>query len=80
MGSSSRKTGAMPHAAGLEHHFDFRVDRPDAEASLAGVNAGERGGFGCVVGIDHGQQRGAVRQRGADVVIKNLQEVHVEQN
>ena len=50
------------------------------EDALAGVEAGERGGFGCVIGIDHGQRRGALRQRGADVVIKNLCEVHVEQN
>ena len=50
------------------------------EDSLIGVEAGKRGGFGCVVGIDHGQQPGALRQRGAHVVIKNLREVHVEQN
>jgi HAD superfamily hydrolase (TIGR01509 family) len=50
------------------------------EDALAGIEAGERGGFGCVVGIDHCQQRGALRQRGADVVIKDLRAVHVEQN
>jgi beta-phosphoglucomutase family hydrolase len=109
VGSSSKNTSAILHAAGLEHHFDVRVDGLDAEAlklpgkpdpalyleaarrlgvqpsramlfedALAGVEAGERGGFGCVVGIDHGQQPGALRQRGADVVIKSLQEVRVE--
>ena len=50
------------------------------EDALAGVEAGKRGGFGCVVGMDHGQQREALRQRGADVVIKSLREVHVEQS
>jgi len=111
VGSSSKNTGAILHAAGLEHHFDVRVDGLDAEAlrlpgkpdpalyleaarrldvqpsramlfedALVGVEAGERGGFGCVVGIDHGQQRAALRRRGANVVIKNLREVQVEQN
>ena len=49
------------------------------EDALAGIEAGKRGGFECVVGIDHGQQRRALRQRGADVVINNLGEVHVEE-
>ncbi len=48
------------------------------EDALAGVEAGKRGGFGCVVGIDHGKQREALRQHGADVVIESLREVHVE--
>ena len=50
------------------------------EDALAGVEAGKRGGFGCVVGIDRGQQPEALRQHGADVVIKTLLEVHVEEN
>ena len=48
------------------------------EDALVGVEAGERGGFGCVIGIDHGQQRGSLRQHGADIVIKSLREVNVE--
>ncbi len=48
------------------------------EDALTGVEAGRRGGFGCVVGLDHGQPPGALRQHGADVVIKNLRAVHVE--
>lgn len=48
------------------------------EDALAGVEAGKRGEFGCVVGIDHGHQCRALRQRGADVVIKSLREVHVK--
>ncbi|MGC2114824.1 MAG: beta-phosphoglucomutase family hydrolase [Pseudolabrys sp.] len=109
VGSSSKNTSAILHAAGLEHHFDACVDGLDAESlslpgkpdpalfleaahrlgvepsrvilfedALAGVEAGKRGRFGCVVGIDHGQQPGALRQHGADVVIKNLRQVDVE--
>ena len=48
--------------------------------SVVRFSAGKRGGFGCVVGIDHGQQRETLRQHGADVVIKSLREVHVEQS
>ncbi len=47
------------------------------EDALAGVEAGKRGHFGRVVGIDRGQQGIALRQHGADVIIKSLQEVHV---
>lgn len=48
------------------------------EDALAGVEAGKRGGFACVVGIDRGHQDEALRQHGANVVIKTLQEVEVE--
>ena len=50
------------------------------EDALAGVESGKRGGFKCVVGIDHGKQRDALRQHGADVVIESLRQVHVEQS
>jgi len=48
------------------------------EDALAGVEAGKRGGFKCVVGIDHGQQSTALSRHGADVVIKSLRDVHAE--
>ncbi len=111
VGSSSKNTTAILHAAGLKEHFDACVDGLDAEAlklpgkpdpalfletarrlgvqpsratvfedALAGVEAGKRGHFGWVVGIDRGQQGVELRQHGADVVIKSLQEVHVEGN
>ena len=38
------------------------------EDALAGVEAGKRGGFGCVVGVDRGQQGEALRKHGAYVV------------
>ncbi len=110
VGSSSKNTTAILHAAGFEHHFDACVDglvaealrlpgKPDPalfleitrrlnvqpsrvilfEDALAGVEAGKRGCFGCVVGLDHGQQPGELRQHGADVVIKSLRQVGVEE-
>jgi beta-phosphoglucomutase family hydrolase len=50
------------------------------EDALAGVEAGKRGGFGFVVGVDHGHQRKLLRERGADIVIKDLQEADAVQN
>lgn len=49
------------------------------EDALAGVEAGEQAGFACVIGVDHGQQRQALLQHGADIVIKSLREVEVEE-
>jgi beta-phosphoglucomutase family hydrolase len=49
------------------------------EDALAGVEAGKRGHFGCVVGIGRGQQSMALRQHGADVVVESLQDVHVKE-
>lgn len=45
------------------------------EDSLAGVAAGRRGGFGCVVGVDRGEQSAALRHAGADVVVRDLAEL-----
>jgi beta-phosphoglucomutase family hydrolase len=50
------------------------------EDALAGVEAGKRGGFGYVVGVDRGRQAEALRRHGADVVVTNLTEVAVETN
>jgi beta-phosphoglucomutase family hydrolase len=48
------------------------------EDALAGVEAGRRGGFGRVVGIDaKGRQPEALRQHGADIVIESLLRVEV---
>jgi len=47
------------------------------EDALAGVEAGRRGGFGLVVGVDragHGQE---LRDHGADVIVKDLSGVDV---
>lgn len=45
------------------------------EDSLAGVQAGCAGGFGFVVGGDRTGQGAALRERGADVVVRDLAEL-----
>jgi beta-phosphoglucomutase family hydrolase len=47
------------------------------EDAIAGVRAGHVGGFGYVVGVDRLDQAGALREAGADVVIKDLTELLV---
>lgn len=42
------------------------------EDALAGVEAGRRGRFGFVVGVDRTGQAGALAERGADVVVRDL--------
>ncbi|WP_343233461.1 HAD-IA family hydrolase [Streptomonospora sp. PA3] len=45
------------------------------EDSLAGVEAGARGGFGLVVGVDRAGQAAQLHARGADVVVSDLAEL-----
>jgi len=45
------------------------------EDALAGVEAGRAGGFGLVVGVDHGGQADALVAHGADVVVGDLAEL-----
>jgi beta-phosphoglucomutase family hydrolase len=45
------------------------------EDALAGVQAGRAGSFGYVVGVDRVGQADALRQHGADVVVKDLAEL-----
>jgi alpha,alpha-trehalase len=47
------------------------------EDALAGVEAGRRGRFRVVVGIDRVSQAEALRQHGADIVVKDLAELEV---
>jgi len=47
------------------------------EDAIAGVEAGRRGGFGRVVGVDIGDHPAALLRHGADVVIGGLSEVTV---
>ena len=42
------------------------------EDALAGVEAGRAGGFGLVIGVDRVNQAAALREHGADVVVKDL--------
>lgn len=45
------------------------------EDALAGVAAGRAGSFGIVIGVDRVGQADALRQHGADVVVKDLSEL-----
>ena len=47
------------------------------EDALAGVEAGRRGGFGRVIGVDRGHQADALRERGADNIVQSLLQVEV---
>jgi HAD superfamily hydrolase (TIGR01509 family) len=56
----------------------LEVDASEAvvfEDALAGVAAGQAGGFGVVVGVDRVGQADALRERGADVVVQDLAEL-----
>ncbi|UNX54656.1 beta-phosphoglucomutase family hydrolase [Georgenia sp. TF02-10] len=62
----------------LEGARRLGVDPPRAavfEDALAGVAAGRAGGFGFVVGVDRLGQAGALRADGADVVVRDLEEL-----
>jgi beta-phosphoglucomutase-like phosphatase (HAD superfamily) len=45
------------------------------EDSLAGVTAGQVGGFGLVVGVDRNGRATELRRHGADVVVSDLAEL-----
>jgi beta-phosphoglucomutase family hydrolase len=45
------------------------------EDAISGVEAGRAGGFGTVVGVDRGAGADALRQAGADVVVRELDEL-----
>jgi beta-phosphoglucomutase family hydrolase len=45
------------------------------EDALAGVAAGRAGGFGCVIGVNRGDDAGALREHGATVVVDDLAEL-----
>jgi beta-phosphoglucomutase family hydrolase len=47
------------------------------EDAIAGVAAGRAGRFGCVIGVDRHGQSQALREAGADVVVKSLAEVKI---
>lgn len=47
------------------------------EASLVGVMAARRGGFGLVIGVDHRGDAAAYRGHGADTVITDLSELRL---
>ena len=104
--SSSTNCRDVLIAAGIEQHFEARIDgtvaereglagKPAAdtflaaarvleaepaqaavfEDALAGVEAGRAGAFGWVVGVDRTGQAEALKARGADVVVRDLDQL-----
>jgi HAD superfamily hydrolase (TIGR01509 family) len=47
------------------------------EDAIAGVEAGRRGGFALVVGVDRGAQFDALTTAGADIVVADLAELAI---
>jgi beta-phosphoglucomutase-like phosphatase (HAD superfamily) len=45
------------------------------EDALAGVAAARAGEFGFVIGVDRGDQAAALREQGADVVVRDLSDL-----
>jgi len=48
------------------------------EDAISGVQAGSRGNFGLVVGVNREDQREALAEAGADIVVDDLSEINVE--
>jgi alpha,alpha-trehalase len=63
---AARRLGVSPDRAAV------------VEDALAGVEAGRRGGFGLVIGVNRGDQAAALAERGAGVVVDDLGELAVE--
>lgn len=47
------------------------------EDAVSGVEAGRRGGFGLVVGVNRGDQAEELAEQGADVVVEDLEELQL---
>jgi alpha,alpha-trehalase len=62
---AARRVGATPARAAV------------VEDAIAGVEAGRRGDFALVIGVDRGGNREALAAAGADVVVSDLAEVGV---
>ena len=45
------------------------------EDALAGVEAGRRGGFGCVIGVDRTGRGSDLKDKGADIVVSDLSRI-----
>ncbi|MFP3871208.1 MAG: trehalose-phosphatase [Syntrophobacteria bacterium] len=49
------------------------------EDAMAGVEAGYRGNFGCVIGVDRSGEAAALKDSGADLVVSDLQQVTIKE-
>jgi beta-phosphoglucomutase-like phosphatase (HAD superfamily) len=70
-----RGGGAKVYDGSLRYVHAARDGGLRCAVALAGVEAGRRGDFGIVVGVDRTGQAGALRERGADVVVADLDEL-----
>ncbi|MFJ9033267.1 beta-phosphoglucomutase family hydrolase [Streptomyces sp. NPDC102274] len=74
--AAERKLPGKPHPdTFLEAAHDLGVEPGEAavfEDALAGMDAGRSGHFGYVVGVDRVGQADALREHGADIVVKDL--------
>lgn len=61
----------------LGGHMEPR-DAMIVEDAISGVQAGRRGAFGLVLGVDRADQSDALRQNGADWVITDFNEIDLE--
>lgn len=50
------------------------------EDAVAGVEAGRRAGFGCVIGVDRGERTAGLRLAGAHLVVSDIANVSVTQS
>lgn len=67
----------------LEASRRLGVDRKRAvvvEDAIAGVQAGRRGEFGCVIGVDRTRHGSVLKNKGADIVVRDLSELAVRQD
>jgi beta-phosphoglucomutase family hydrolase len=49
------------------------------EDATVGIQAGRDGGFGFIIGVDHGGQSSALRRAGADAVVGTLSQIRVSE-
>lgn len=77
--AAERKLPGKPHPdTFLEAAHDLGAAPREAavfEDALAGMDAGRAGHFGAVVGVDRVGQADALREHGADIVVKDLAEL-----
>ena len=64
--AAARQMGVRPQRAAV------------VEDALAGVQAGKLGHFACVIGVDRNDQRAALEEHGADVVVNDLCEISID--
>lgn len=65
--ATARRLGVRPQRAAV------------LEGAIAGVQAGKRCHFACVIRVDRDDQKAALEKQGADVVVTDLCEISIEE-